>query len=149
MHDVDPTLESLAIRHTAFGWWLLAAAVLGGSALEALHAFKLGFYLDVSNETRRLLWTLAHAHAALLGLVHVAFASSLPRLLRLSESGRGLASRALLGGAVLLPAGFLLGGVSAQHGDPGLMILLSPIGALLVLVAVVVIARGAGRPPAD
>ena len=31
----------------------------------------------------------------------------------------------------------------------GLVILLSPIGALLVLVAVVVIARGAGRPPAD
>ena len=145
MSDVDEAREQLAARHTALGWWLVVVAVLGGTALETLHAFKLGLYLDVSNETRRLLWTLAHAHAALLGLLHVAFASSLPRLGRLDDGRRELASRALTGGSILLPAGFLLGGVFVQDGDPGLGVLLAPIGALLTLVAVVLIARGAGR----
>ena len=146
MSESDRARERLAVRHTAFGWWLLAVAIVAGSTLEALHGFKVGLYLDVSNETRRLLWTLAHAHAALLGLVHVAFASSLPRLHRLTEPSVQLASRALSAGAVLLPAGFLLGGATIQDGDPGLGILLSPVGALLVLVAVVLIARGVGSP---
>ena len=144
MTDHDPAIERLTVRHTAFGWWLVVAAVVAGTTLEVLHALKLGIYLDASNETRRLLWTLAHAHAALLGLVHVAFASSLPRLGRLSEGGRALASRTLLVGSLLLPAGFLLGGAFVRGGDPGLGILLSPIGAGFVLVAVVSIARGAG-----
>ena len=147
MHDPDDARgpdTSLAERHLRFGWWLLALAILAGTALEALHAFKLGLYLDVSNETRRLLWTLAHAHAALLGLVNVAFASTLPRLGRLGERGREGASRALIGGSVLLPAGFGLGGITIHGGDPGLGIVLSPVGALLLLIAVVTTARGVG-----
>ncbi|HPG26870.1 MAG TPA: hypothetical protein PLW10_14630, partial [Myxococcota bacterium] len=114
--------------------------------LEALHALKLGVYLDVSNETRRLLWTLAHAHGALLGLLHVAFATSLPRLPSLGEAGRRFASRALGAGSLLLPGGFLLGGVVVYEGDPGLGVLLAPVGALLVLAGAFVVARGARAP---
>ena len=80
MDGGDAAIERLARHHTAFGWWLVVVSMALGTILEALHALKLGVYLDVSNETRRLLWTLAHAHGALLGLLHVAFATSLPRL---------------------------------------------------------------------
>ena len=138
-----------AARHLAFGWWVVVVSVAFGTLLEGLHAVKLGFYLDASNETRRLLLTLAHAHAALLGLVNIAFALSLPKLARLSEQGRMLASRALAGGTILLPAGFFLGGVFAYEGDPGLAVLLAPVGAALVFVAVVVIALGARRHSAS
>jgi len=140
MSASDSDRERTAARHLAFGWWLVVASVGLGTLLEALHGLKLGLYLDASNETRRLLWTLAHAHGALLGLVNVAFATSLPKLPRLSESGRTLASRTLLAGACLLPAGFFFGGIFVYEGDPGLAVLLSPIGALLVLVGVVVVA---------
>ena len=45
-----------------------------GLLLEALHGFKLGFYLDVDQETRRLLWRLGHAHGTLLGLLNIGYA---------------------------------------------------------------------------
>lgn len=143
MNAAESGPEATAARHLAFGWWLVVASIALGTLLEGLHALKLGLYLDASNETRRLLWTLAHAHGALLGLVNVAFATSLPKLPGLSENGRRLASRALVAGGVLLPAGFFLGGVFVYEGDPGLAILIAPIGALLVLVGVVVVALAA------
>ena len=147
MNGTDSPLDQTAARHLAFGWWLVVASIGLGTLLEALHALKLGLYLDASNETRRLLWTLAHAHGALLGLVNVAFATSLPKLGRLSDAGRMLASRALAAGAVLLPAGFFLGGIFIYDGDPGLAILLAPLGALLVFVGALVVARATRRPP--
>ena len=67
-------------RHLRFGWWALFVFLLLGATLETLHGFKAGFYLDVSNETRRLMWTLAHAHGALLGIVNVAAGLSLRAL---------------------------------------------------------------------
>ena len=69
------TDQRLVRRHLRFGWWSLATFGLLGLVLETLHGFKVGAYLDVSNETRRLMWTLAHAHGTLLGLVHLGFAS--------------------------------------------------------------------------
>src|SRR5687767_2952499 len=61
-------------RHLRFGWWSLLIFLTLGIVLEGLHAFKVGGYLNVSNSTRRLLWTLAHAHGTALALVHIAFA---------------------------------------------------------------------------
>jgi hypothetical protein len=146
MSESDAGIDRVAGRHIAFGWWLIVVSVLFGTALEGMHAFKLGFYLDVSNETRRLLWTLAHAHGALLGLVNIAFAASLPRLRRLGDRDRRFASTALRAGGLLLPGGFFLGGVFVYEGDPGPAVLLAPIGALLVLAAVVLIALGSRTP---
>jgi hypothetical protein len=145
MNESAPQRQTAA-SHLAFGWWLVVVSVALGTLLEGLHALKLGYYLDASNETRRLLFTLAHAHGALLGLVHIAFAASLPKLRRLSEGGCRLASRALMAGSLLLPAGFLLGGIFAYEGDPGLAVLLAPLGALLVFIAVLVIALGSRLP---
>lgn len=145
MSGSDPARERTVARHLTFGWWAIVASIALGTLLEGLHAFKLGLYLDVANETRRLLWTLAHAHGALLGLVNVAFSTSLARLPSLSPGSRTLASRALVAGTLLLPAGFFLGGVFVYEGDPGFAILLAPIGALLVLVGVLAIALGTRR----
>jgi hypothetical protein len=90
------------------------------------------------------MWTLAHAHGTLLGLVNLGLAASL-RELAFTPRGRMAASRCLIGASVLLPAGFFLGGTFCYDGDPGLGILLVPVGALLLVISVFVAARAAGR----
>jgi hypothetical protein len=120
------------------GFWALLVFATLGFLLEVCHALKLGLYLDVSNETRRLLWRLAHAHGALLGLVNVAYAlaaHSWPRL-----QGR-LAERALLVALLLMPLGFLLGGAFARGGDPGVSVSLAVAGGVALLVGLSSIAR--------
>ena len=136
----DPSLGgSLARWHLVFGWWSIFVFATLGFTLETLHGFKVAAYLDVSNETRRLMWTLAHAHGTLLGLIHIGFALSLPRL---DGPKHRLTSRALVGASVLLPGGFFLGGVRFYAGDPGIGVALVPVGAVLLLTAVWLIARG-------
>jgi hypothetical protein len=137
----DPTV--LTKRHLRFGWWVLLLFLAMGLALEALHGFKAGLYLNVSNETRRLMWTLAHAHGTLLGLVNIAFALTVRLLPEWAARERGVASLCLRGATLLLPAGFFLGGIFIYSGDPGLGILLVPVGGLLLLVAVFLTASGA------
>jgi hypothetical protein len=131
-------------RHFKFGWWSLSLFLTLGIVLESLHGFKVGWYLNVSNETRRLMWTLAHAHGTLLSLIHIAFGATLNSF-AYKPSHRALISSSLMGATLLVPGGFLLGGVVIYAGDPGLGILLVPVGALLLLVAVVLIARGIGK----
>ena len=122
------------------GWWTLLVFLTLGLALEALHGFKVGAYLKVSNETRRLMWTLAHAHGTLLGLVNLAFAATLRLLPAWPESRRFLASTALLAATILMPAGFFLGGAFIYAGDPGLGILLVPPGGVFLFTAVLLTA---------
>ena len=107
-----------------------------GLVLETLHGFKLGAYLKVSNETRRLMWTLAHAHGTLLGLVNLAFAATTRLLAAWPEGNQRLASATLLTATVLMPAGFFVGGVFIYAGDPGLGILLVPVGGISLFIAV-------------
>lgn len=134
---------AFARRHLRFGWWSLLVYLTLGVILESLHGFKVGWYLDVSSSTRRLMWTLAHAHGTLLGMMHVAFGATLPLLTEWHARARGLASKCFLAASILLPAGFFLGGITVYAGDPGLGILLVPVGALLLFVAVLLTARGA------
>lgn len=138
--DSRPHPSVLTGRHLRIGWWTLLVFLTLGIVLEALHAFKIGGYLSVAHETRRLMWTLAHAHGTLLGLVNLAFASTLRFLPHWSGRPRGLASATLIGATLLMPAGFFLGGVNPRAGDPGLGILLLPIGAVLLLIAVLLAA---------
>ena len=130
----DP--EGLASRHFRLGWLHLALFLTLGVLLEALHGFKVGGYLNPSNSTRRMLWTLAHAHGTLLGLIHIGFAVTLPRLRQWPERSARTTSTALVAGSWLLPSGFFLGGIGVFGGDPGIGIFLVPPGALLLLVAV-------------
>ena len=139
--------SSYVVRHLRFGWWSLACFLTLGMVLESFHGFKLGWYLDVSNETRRLLWTLAHAHGVLLALVNIAFAFTL----QASPDGAGRwvrsTSPALMGANVLLPGGFLLGGTVLYGGDPGFGVLAVPLGAALLALAVFATALGLSRNP--
>ena len=134
----DSTLASttpLARRHLLLGWAGLLIFLSLGVILELLHGLKLNFYLDARNTTRRLMWTLAHAHGTLFSLIQIAFALSLPWLHAGSAKALRLVSRCLIGGLLLMPAGFFLGGLRLYGGDPGIGIILVPVGALMMLVA--------------
>jgi hypothetical protein len=138
----DPEAERIRAQHMRLGWWSLLVFLCLGLSLEALHGFKLPLYLDVSNDTRRLLWTLAHAHGALLSVVHVVFGLSIPAMIGWQDSTRSLASRCLTSALILMPLGFFLGGVFIHEGDPGLGVLLVAPGGLLLAIAVFLTARG-------
>jgi hypothetical protein len=143
---------NLVRRHLTFGWWSLFAYAALGLVLETLHGFKASLYLDLSNDTRRLMWTLAHAHGVLLGLIHVVLAVTLRTFTDLASRNGVLISRSLVAASLLLPGGFFLGGIQFYGGDPGLGILLVPPGAVLLLLAVALMARASGAvapaPPA-
>lgn len=126
----------MARRHLLAGWWALLIFLALGLVLETLHGLKVAAYLGVSHETRRLMWTLAHAHGTLLGLVNLGFAFTLRTVPQWTGGARGIASSCLLGSTLLMPAGFFLGGVNPAGGDPGIGILLLPVGGLLLLAAV-------------
>ena len=130
-----------ARRHVRFGWWSLLVFATLGLALETLHGFKVRAYLDVSNETRRLMWTLAHAHGTLLSFVHVVFGLTVRSGLGPAERALQAISTSLIAASVLLPGGFFLGGIAFFSGDPGLGVALVPLGAALLLWAVFSIAR--------
>ncbi len=120
-------------RHLALGWFALGLATVLGLALETLHAFKIGAYLDVENSTRRLLFTLAHAHLGALGLVQFAYVTTLRALGQVPPASSPLFTLAL----ALIPAGFLFAGFGAEGGDPSAAVLLVPVGAVCLLVAIV------------
>ena len=130
-----------ANRHVRFGWRSALVFATFGLVLETLHGFKLRAYLDVSNETRRLMWTLAHAHGTLLGIVNVVFGLTIRALSSVPTSRLRLISRCLIGASVLLPGGFILGGTVVYSGDPGIGALLIPVGGALLLLALYLIAR--------
>ncbi len=122
----------LVRRHLVIGWSMLLVFLLLGLVLDAFLGFKVGWYVNVGNTTRRLVWTLAHAHGVLLGLVNLGFALTV-HLRPFAARRQAVASACFVGASVLLPGGFLLGGLVIYDGDPGLGIYLTPIGGLLLL----------------
>ena len=132
-------------RHMKFGWWTLALFMLLGLFLEYLHGFKVDYYLNVGNETRRLMFTLAHAHGTLFAMIHILFALTARAMPVSADSWQRVASPLLMAGSVLMPGGFFLGGVWIYDGDPGLGIFLVPVGVIAMVVAIVMTARGTGK----
>jgi len=137
----DPVARA-ALRQ---GWTAVAGFLLLGIALESLHLVKAPFYVDA--RLRRELWTLAHAHGTLLGALTVLFAVTGAACLP-DERARRRAGRALRTGALLVPLGFLLGGIGNAEGDPSLFIALVPVGAALALYGTGALALGAWRSSA-
>lgn len=137
-----PASSSGDAVHTclAVGWTLVAVFLVVGLALEAFHLIKLPAYVDV--RVRREMWTLAHAHGTLLGVVAVLFGVSAERLLP-DPSTRATAARLVTWGAILVPLGFFGGGIANAEGDPSLAIVLVPVGALLALAGLLLLVRGA------
>src|SRR6266571_5263622 len=132
------SISEPANRNLRFGWWALLAFLSLGAVLETLHGFKIGWYLDVGNEARRLMFTLAHAHGTLLALVNIAAGLTARNVVRFDL--RPSTSLALIWAEILLPAGFFLGGVVTYGGDPGLGVWLVPVGAVLLFYSVARIA---------
>lgn len=133
-------------RHLLFGWASLFVFLSMGLVLELLHGMKLGWYLDVTHEARRLMLTLSHAHGSLIALVHLLFAGTLH--LQRPEAGQAWmrrASGALIGSTCLLPGGFFLGGFFIHGGDPGIGIFLAPVGGLLFAAAIGFLTFGVAR----
>lgn len=104
-----------------------------GIALEGMHGLKVAWYLEQANETRRLMFTLSHAHGTLLSVLNLVFGT----LLQVMGGGSSkmIASRCLLASTVLMPFGFFLGGLYIYAGDPGLGVMLVPAGALCLIIA--------------
>lgn len=143
--DLPALVRRIARRHHLLGWLGLLLFLSLGAFLEALHGFKVGCYLDPDYKLRRQLWTLAHAHGTLLAVVQIAFAAGLPQFGRWSPGRLKLASFFLLDALVLIPVGFFLGGLYPSETDPWLGILLVPLGAVLLFVAVALVAFSAWR----
>ncbi len=140
--DPSPTPD-LVGAHLRFGWMMLLVFIFVGMALEVMHGFKIAWYLDVGQETRRLMWRLAHAHGTLLSVLNLGFAFTLSRMEGWSKAPA--ASKALYAASVLLPGGFFAGGVVIYDGDPGLGIVLVPIGAFALVYATVLVVLGLRR----
>lgn len=133
-------------RHVRIGWSLLLIFLSMGAFLEVCHAFRVSWYLDVGEpETRRLMWRLAHAHGALLSLVHVAFGLTLTVLPEWPSRKLKFTSFVMTAASILIPGGFFLGGAFVHgNSDPGLGVLLVPAGAALFFLAVAITARQSG-----
>ena len=130
-------------RNLRFGWWSLLVFLSLGGALETLHGFKVGWYVDVGNDMRRLMFTLAHAHGTASALVNIA-AGVTARQFKDFDL-RPNVSFSLIWAGILFPVGFFLGGVVTYGGDPGLGIWLVPIAAILLFYAVFSIAISVTR----
>ena len=132
-------------RHFKIGWWSLFVFVCLGIMLEGMLAFRVGWYLDGGdNETHRLMLRLGHAHGTLLSVINIVFAASLARL-SLPVGARVLASRCLAAATLLVPGGFILGGLVTHGADPGLGIILLPVGAILLLFGIFQVASNTGK----
>ncbi len=135
----DVRLAETVKRHLRFGWWSLFVFVLLGTILEGLLGFKSDHYVTADNEIRRMMWTLAHAHGALLGLVHIAFALTVHS--GASTTPHRWISPSLMTASILLPGGFFAGGIFPFENDPGVGVWVVPLGACFMIAAVLLIAR--------
>ena len=132
----DQRSTDLRARHYAFGWRALLFFLTLGLLLEMLHGLKVDWYLSASMSTRRHMWTLAHAHGALFGLINIAFALYLPWYTKHRGDIHPWTSHLFILATLFLPAGFFLGGIGFYGGDPGVGILLTPVGGLMMMIAV-------------
>lgn len=117
-----------------FGWWALLAYLTCGLVLEALHAWKSGWYLDVGHETRRLMFTLGHAHGTLFALLTIV--AGIGARVMPVWAPPAAALTALKAAVVVMPTSFLLAGFGVRGGDPGLAVWFVPVGAILLFYAV-------------
>jgi hypothetical protein len=131
MSSEEPSADSGAglLRQ---GWVSLALWLAFGILLEGFNAFRSPAYMD--DTVRRDMFRLAHAHGTLMNIVLLVAAIcvriDLIRLTRMTSLG-------LRSSILLLPSGFLLGGIWHFKNEPGLGIFLVPVGAVILLATAV------------
>lgn len=121
-------------------WFGLALWMAAGLLFEGLIGFRSPAYLQDS--IRRELFRLAHAHGTLFSILLIVADLWLSR-------AKGVAPRfavlSLRLGTVLMPLGFLLGGVWHTATDPGVGVFLAPAGGIMVIFGVIAIGFGADK----
>lgn len=137
----DPLAEQQ--RSVRFAWTSLLVWASLGFGLEAAHGFKLTLYLD--DDLTRMLLRLGHAHGVGLALVVLGYSATIVPTLQLTEGAVPLAGRLLRFAASLMPLGFTLSALGHPEGDPSIAIVLVPIGAACLLVALATITTGLWR----
>lgn len=145
--DARQRLRGCCRLHLTVGWWTLLLFLTLGFGLEVLHGLRSGWYLNVDVETRRLMLRLAHAHGTLLAIVNLCFAGTLSLATDWTVTALTTASRCLLAATLMLPGGFVLGGLFLYGNDPGWGILLVPAGACLLFVSVLITAVTVRKAP--
>jgi len=125
-------------------WFGLLFWMSMGLLFEGLIGYRSPAYLQ--DALRRELFRLAHAHGALLSILLLVMNLY---LLKQLISPPKIAVRALQAGVVLMPFGFLLGGVWHYESDPNFLIFLSPLGGLLIIfgIAAIALSNLKKRPP--
>lgn len=114
------------------GCFCVALFMALGLTLEGLVGLKIPAYLG--DPIRRELFTLAHTHGTLFGLLLMACALALRAWnLQLPRS----ASASLRTGSLLMPLAFLAAGIRHPEGDPGPAIWLAPLGGLLMIYGMI------------
>jgi vacuolar-type H+-ATPase subunit I/STV1 len=103
-----------------------------GLLLEGFLGFRVPSYMSVS--VRRELLQLAHTHGTLLNLILLAVAICAKCELVFP---RKFAIVALRIGSILMPLGFLFGGIWLIKDEPNLSIFLAPLGGLLMIFGIV------------
>ena len=111
-----------------FGWTSLLLWALVGVAIEAALGWKLPALLD--DELARTLVRLGHAHGVGLSLVAIAHEALATPLF---PAGDRRALRAVQLASLLVPCGFVGSALGHPEGDPGVLIMLVPIGALALV----------------
>src|SRR5205823_14803676 len=109
-----PSLMRNLDRNLRFGWWSLLVFLSLGGALETLHGFKVGWYVDVGNDMRRLMFTLAHAHGTALALVNIAAGLTARNIQAFDVPSRVTFS--LIWAGILFPVGLFLGVLGMYGG---------------------------------
>lgn len=119
-------------------WASIALWMSFGLLLESFIGYRIPSYMN--DELRRELFRLAHSHGALLNII-LLLAAICVRLEMVPASK--LALWPLRIGVVLMPVGFLLGGIWHTESEPGLGIFLAPLGGVLMIFGVVSVAISA------
>ena len=124
-------------RHLRSSLACVAVFLAMGLWLEAMMGLRMQGWMD--DTVRREFLRLGHAHGALLGLLNVGLAWAMSRL-RTPEVWASKARLAALVGAVAVGLGFVGGGLWHGPTDPGPIVLVVPVGAMLLLTATVAVA---------
>ena len=144
-----PEEKKLDPKHTegfalaSQGWFGLAVFMAFGLLFEGLIGYRSPAYLN--DPIRRELFRLAHAHGTILSLLLlIADLFLTSRQIAIPRA----AMWSLRAGAIVMPVGFLFGGLSTTETDPHFSIILSPIGGVMLIFGVVAIALASLQKPA-
>jgi hypothetical protein len=110
----------------------IAAWMSFGLLLEGFIGFRVSGYMSVP--LRREMFQLAHTHGTLLSLLLLISALTISKGLVYPNKFSLLSLRT---GTILMPFGFLLGGIWTNKEEPNALVFLAPIGGILVIFGII------------